>query len=388
MAEHVKFMEAPEPRRPASASQKTRQPHVAQPAFPVVEGPPVEADERIVPQSIVLPSSLIDEAKKESKELVPLPLLSVQRDGEVVPPTAKPSWRTLLQSPLGSFLTGIKPRATFIQLAGHKGDFVSGQGGVIYKKSSQLEKAALEELMSDTLKHSVPLYFKPVMLRDEDNNPVEYLELQDLLCLFDDPSVMDVKMGVRTFQEVEVSKTKRRMDLLGKMVKLDPDEPSEEEKRVGITKARYMIFRERLSSTNTLGLRVEAIKRCGEKPRNDFQKVKDEDEVRKLLELYMPEDPALRRIVLRGILDKMTLLREKLTESAFFKYHELIGSSLLFIYDSTGAVGIWMIDFGKTSKTDSPLKHDVRWTMGTREDGYLIGFDNLARMLRSLSGAQ
>lgn len=32
--------------------------------------------------------------------------------------------------------------------------------------------------MNDTLKHSVPLYFKPVMLRDEDNNPVEYLELQ------------------------------------------------------------------------------------------------------------------------------------------------------------------------------------------------------------------
>ena len=110
--------------------------------------------------------------------------------------------------------------------------------------------------MSDSLKHSVPLYFKPVMLRDEDNNPVEYLELQvcypltgrlslclcvcvcvcvcisppsvshlslklttccvcvccfrsrlllgafstvqDLLCLFDDPSVMDVKMVCAT----------------------------------------------------------------------------------------------------------------------------------------------------------------------------------------------
>ncbi len=35
---------------------------------------------------------------------------------------ARPSWRTLLQSPLGSFLTGVKQHYPFIQLAGHKGE--------------------------------------------------------------------------------------------------------------------------------------------------------------------------------------------------------------------------------------------------------------------------
>ena len=48
--------------------------------------------------------------------------------------------------------------------------------------------------------------------------------------------------------------------MLAKMMDLAPDEPSAEEKERGISKLRYMMFRERLSSTNTLGFRVEAIK--------------------------------------------------------------------------------------------------------------------------------
>ena len=98
----------------------------------------------------------------------------------------------------------------------------------------------------------------------------------------------------------------------------------------------------------------------------------------------MPDDPELRLTVLKKMLQQMTTLRHKLAQSEFFRTHELIGSSLLFIYDSTGAVGIWMIDFGKTSRTEHPMQHDVRWTMGTREDGYLIGFDNLYRLLRTI----
>jgi 1D-myo-inositol-triphosphate 3-kinase len=45
-------------------------------------------------------------------------------------------------------------------------------------------------------------------------------------------------MGIRTFLESEVSKSNLRKDLVEKMVKLDPDEPTKEELRDGITKLR------------------------------------------------------------------------------------------------------------------------------------------------------
>eukprot|EP00730_Choanoeca_flexa_P015627 TRINITY_DN7218_c0_g1_i3.p1 TRINITY_DN7218_c0_g1~~TRINITY_DN7218_c0_g1_i3.p1 ORF type:complete len:417 (+),score=88.78 TRINITY_DN7218_c0_g1_i3:218-1468(+) len=359
-------------RRPRSAS------NAAQAATPA------DDEQNVISTALVIPNSFFEQAIEESRNVVPPPAVNDDHlfTFSDTSKGALPSWRTLLQSPLGSFLSGVQAQYPFIQLAGHKGNFISGQGGIIYKKSSTLEKAAYEALMKDNLKDMVPLYFKTVSLEDESDGMVEFLELQDLLGGFTNPSVMDVKMGLRTFLESEVTKTKRRMDLLGKMLKLEPDEPSEEEKEKGITKLRYMMFREKLSSTNTLGLRVEAIKLADEAPRNKFQRVKMRSDVFKLLESFFPSDNAeLRRTVRNKILQRLNVLRHKLLDSAFFKHHELIGSSLLFIYDSTGKVGVWMIDFGKTSPVEHELSHDIPWRLGTQEDGYLIGLDNLVTMI-------
>ena len=43
------------------------------------------------------------------------------------------------------------------------------------------------------------------------------------------------------------------------------------------------------------------------------------------------------------------------------------------------------IDFGKTAKTDSPLKHDIPWVSGSSEEGLLTGLRNLIEVFSSLA---
>lgn len=91
-----------------------------------------------------------------------------------------------------------------------------------------------------------------------------YLQLEDLLSGFQQPCVMDCKIGVRTYLEDELSKAKEkpklRKDMYEKMIQIDPEAPTEEEHRAkGVTKPRYMVWRETISSTATLGFRIEVV---------------------------------------------------------------------------------------------------------------------------------
>lgn len=58
---------------------------------------------------------------------------------------------------------------------------------------------------------------------------------------------------------------------------------------------------------------------------------------------------------------------------------QVVGSSLLFVHDASGKARVWMIDFGKTVPLQPPqtLDHRTPWVEGNREDGYLLGLDNL-----------
>lgn len=119
-----------------------------------------------------------------------------------------------------------------------------------------------------------------------------YLELEDLLATFVNPSVMDIKMGIRTYLEEELVKAKEkpklRKDMYEKMVAIDPKEPRpEENNQRAVTKPRYMIWRETISSTSTLGFRIDGIKLANNQLKTasckDLKRTKSENAVRQAI---------------------------------------------------------------------------------------------------------
>jgi len=65
---------------------------------------------------------------------------------------------------------------------------------------------------------------------------------------------------------------------------------------------------------------------------------------------------------------------------------QVIGSSLLLLFDRSNEANVWMIDFAKTRLLDksTPVTHRAPWAIGNHEDGYLTGLDNLIQVCHIL----
>eukprot|EP00064_Thunnus_orientalis_P003360 superscaffoldBa00000270_g3369 len=236
----------------------------------------------------------------------------------------------------------------WLQVVGHAGCFHVGDYGTLLKRFCEGERQCYLKLMEDTLRPFVPAYHG-VVQRDEQ----DYNMMDNLLTHFNTPAIMDCKMGSRTYQEEELlmaqERPQPRKDMYEKMVAVDPEAPTDQERaQQAVLKTRYMQWRETLSSTATLGFRIEGFR--------------------------------------WGYLRRLKQLRQTLETSHFFRTHEVVGSSLLFVHDWNGQTGIWMIDFGKTVALPAPLTLDHRtpWVEGNREDGYLWGLDNLIDILANM----
>lgn len=291
------------------------------------------------------------------------------------------SWqkiRTIVNIPV---ISPFKRR--WVQLAGHTGSFKAAAGGTILKRYSETEKKCFELLMKDPLAACVPS-FHGVSERDGES----YIQLDDLLNNFDEPCVMDCKMGVRTYLEEELTKArgkpKLRKDMYKKMIEVDPSAPTEEESaQQAVTKPRYMQWRETISSTSTLGFRIEGIKKGDGTCNTRFKTTKSLDQVRKAFLEFIDGN----MIILKKYLTRLQEIRSVVESSEFFKHHEVIGSSLLFVHDKKSKCNVWLIDFGKTTPLPEgqTLNHRIPWQEGNREDGYLYGFDNLIEILSSIA---
>ncbi|TKS86630.1 Inositol-trisphosphate 3-kinase A [Collichthys lucidus] len=271
---------------------------------------------------------------------------------------SKPWWKlkTIVHWP---FSATQRRKLNWVQLAGHKGNFKAADEGNILKKFSENEMQCFEKLKNDALLLYVPGYHGVVEKDGE-----SFLHMTDLLANFDLPNVMDCKMGVRTYLEEELvrarERPKPREDLYKKMVEVDSEGPTpQEHSQRGVTKPRYMQWRETMSSTNTLGFRIEGIKKCDGTCRTDFKKTRSKQDVIQVFKDFVGGNASII----------------------------VIGSSLLFIHDHTGNAQVWIIDFGKTTALPEgqTLNHDIPWQEGNREDGYLWGLENLLHTLESVS---
>lgn len=308
--------------------------------------------------------------------------------------THKPSgWRKLRNivqwTPF--FQTYKKQRYPWVQLAGHQGNFKAGpEPGTILKKLCPKEQLCFQVLMKDVLRPYVPEYKGHLTCEDSDGETAMYLQLQDLLGEFTNPCVMDCKVGVRTYLEEELAKAKEkpklRKDMYEKMIQIDPNAPTDEEHRLkGVTKPRYMVWRETISSTATLGFRIEGIKKSDGKSSKDFKTTKTREQI---LECFADFTAGFPHAIPKYI-QRLKAIKATLEVSNFFTTHEVIGSSLLFVHDQTNA-NVWLIDFAKTLvlPREMQITHSMSWVVGNHEDGYMIGVNNLIDIFSQLMEQQ
>ncbi|XP_026197184.1 inositol-trisphosphate 3-kinase B isoform X2 [Anabas testudineus] len=284
------------------------------------------------------------------------------------------------------FVMSFKKKYPWIQLAGHAGSFKPGANGRILKKHCECEQRCLSLLMRDVLRPYVPGYHG-----DVEKDGQKYNQMEDLLAEFDFPCVMDCKMGVRTYLEEELTKARKkpspRPDMYQKMIEVDPEAPtSDENDKKAVTKPRYMQWRETISSTATLGFRIEGVKKEDGSVNRDFKKTKTREQVIAAFDDFVKGN----KDILNCYLARLKEIRDSLENSPFFKTHEVIGSSLLFVHDSKGRAKVWMIDFGKTTPLPEgeELTHRASWVEGNREDGYLFGLDSLVDIISSMVNSE
>lgn len=99
-----------------------------------------------------------------------------------------------------------------------------------------------------------------------------------------------------------------------KMIQIDPKAPTEEEHRSkGVTKPRYMIWRETISSTATLGFRIDGVKKADGTSSKDFKTTKTRDQIVEAFKEFTTNFPGA--VVSGKIFSLIEVIRKSLVNS-------------------------------------------------------------------------
>ena len=176
---------------------------------------------------------------------------------------------------------------------------------------------------------------------------------------------MDVKMGARTFTEEDAEITDLRADLLQKMQKIDRSAPTAEELAAGgVTKSRYLYFRDSTTTTTEMGFRVDGCQLAdgldAQVPdTSELRTITELDEVLSAVSSYVQRRKALADSFIKQLVE----LRGLLEVCDVFMERSFIRTSLLFVYSSaTNETQLAMIDFPKVTKRKTRLTHRDAWT--------------------------
>ena len=286
---------------------------------------------------------------------------------------------------------------------GHVNNFKRTQHGTLLKLTDEQEMIMYNLLHGSTTSPFLP---KLISHRPAMGKKRVVMELEDLTFGLKEPCLMDCKMGTRTYAELTSSSDLLpRKDLLEKLQKVSADAASEEEKAAGgVTKERYLRFRDEASSTRTLGFRVDAVQLNEGSDHSDIPTLHElrllatREQVRETLAKYLQR----RRVLLTSFLGQLRELRTTLESCSVFKQHSFIRSSILFVYDgATNTTLLRMIDLarvqlltardsaaeggGDEAAAEAPqLSHRAEWVPGNNEDGFLTGLDNMIDIFEGL----
>lgn len=158
------------------------------------------------------------------------------------------------------FLCKKSEQKKWIQLSGHSSSFFTFSGLLCKKCPRNGNEVQVYSLLmqDEKMNDFIPSYHGIFDVNNE-----SFIIIDNLLRHFNDPCILDMKMGIRTFLEEEIANSEPRNDLFEKIIKLDESLLSPEQKATGtITKVDYMQLREQISSSGNLGFRIEGFKVC------------------------------------------------------------------------------------------------------------------------------